>query len=79
VIAAGKQAVETANVDPFECAVEGFGVFPSLDYISVVWGGVDAGSAELTALHEALEVETTTALGVDPRTTHSPRTSRSPG
>lgn len=31
VIAAGKQAVETANVDPFECAVEGFGVFPSLD------------------------------------------------
>ena len=65
VIAAGKQAVETANVDPFECAVEGFGVFPSLDYISVVWAGVDAGSAELTALHEALEVETT-ALGVDP-------------
>ncbi|WP_128906194.1 RNA 2',3'-cyclic phosphodiesterase [Halorubrum amylolyticum] len=65
VIAAGERAVETADVGPFECAVEGFGVFPSLDYISVVWAGIDAGSAELTALHEALETETT-ALGVDP-------------
>ncbi|WP_435097808.1 RNA 2',3'-cyclic phosphodiesterase [Halorubrum sp. N11] len=65
VIAAGEQAVETADVDPFECAVAGFGVFPSLDYVSIVWAGVDAGSAELTALHEALETGTT-ALGVDP-------------
>ncbi|KDS90439.1 2'-5' RNA ligase [Halorubrum saccharovorum] len=65
VIAAGERAVESAGVGPFECGVEGFGVFPSLDYISVVWAGVDAGSAELTALHEALEAETT-ALGVDP-------------
>jgi 2'-5' RNA ligase len=65
VIAAGNRAVETAGVDPFECAIEGFGVFPSLEYISVVWAGVDDGSAELTALHEALEAETT-ALGVDP-------------
>ncbi|PAU83756.1 RNA 2',3'-cyclic phosphodiesterase [Halorubrum salipaludis] len=64
VIAAGERAVETADVGPFECAVRGFGVFPSLDYISVVWAGVDAGSAELTALHEALEAETT-QLGVD--------------
>ncbi|WP_144927461.1 RNA 2',3'-cyclic phosphodiesterase [Halorubrum salsamenti] len=65
VIAAGERAVETTDVGPFECAVEGFGVFPSLDYVSVVWAGVDAGSEELTALHEALEAETT-ALGVDP-------------
>jgi len=65
VIAAGERAVEAAEVDSFECAVRGFGVFPSLDYISVVWAGVAAGSAELTALHEALEAETT-ALGVDP-------------
>lgn len=65
VIAAGERAVADAGVDPFECAIEGFGVFPSLDYISVVWAGVGAGSAELTALHESLEAETT-ALGVDP-------------
>ncbi|MFC7187479.1 RNA 2',3'-cyclic phosphodiesterase [Halorubrum yunnanense] len=65
VVAAGERAVADADVDPFECAVEGFGVFPGLDYVSVVWAGVGAGSAELTALHEALETETT-ALGVDP-------------
>ena len=64
VIAAGERAIETAGVDPFECALRGFGVFPSLDYVSVVWAGVDAGRAELTAIHEALESETT-ALGVD--------------
>ncbi|WP_280586408.1 RNA 2',3'-cyclic phosphodiesterase [Halorubrum sp. Boch-26] len=65
VIAAGERAVETADVDPFECAVQGFGVFPSLDYVSVVWAGVGAGDAELTALHDSLETEAT-ALGVDP-------------
>ena len=65
VIAAGERAVATADVDPFECAIEGFGVFPSLDYISVVWAGIATGGAQLTALHEALEAETT-ALGVDP-------------
>jgi len=65
VIAAGERAVADAGVDPFECAIEGFGVFPSLDYVSVVWAGVGAGSAELTALHESLEAETT-AIGVDP-------------
>ncbi|WP_144798446.1 RNA 2',3'-cyclic phosphodiesterase [Halorubrum depositum] len=65
VIAAGERAVADAGVDPFECAIEGFGVFPSLDYVSVVWAGVGAGSTELTALHESLEAETT-ALGVDP-------------
>ncbi|GAB7009774.1 RNA 2',3'-cyclic phosphodiesterase [Halorubrum trueperi] len=65
VIAAGERAVEAAGVDPFECTVEGLGVFPRLDYISVVWTGIDEGSAELTGLHEALEAETM-ALGVDP-------------
>ena len=65
VIAAGERAVAAADVDSFDCAIEGFGVFPSLDYISVVWAGVGAGGPELTALHEALETETT-ALGVDP-------------
>jgi 2'-5' RNA ligase len=65
VIAAGERAVAAADVGPFECSIEGFGVFPSREYISVVWAGVGAGSAELTALHESLAAETT-ALGVDP-------------
>jgi 2'-5' RNA ligase len=58
-------AVDDAGVDPFDMTVGGFGVFPSLDYISVVWVGVREGAADLTRLHEAIERETT-ALGFDP-------------
>jgi 2'-5' RNA ligase len=58
-------AVDDAGVSPFHMVVGGFGVFPSLDYISVVWAGVREGSPELTHLHEAIERETT-ALGFDP-------------
>ena len=65
VTAAGERAVADADVDPFTCTVGGLGVFPSLEYISVVWAGIEAGSADLTRLHESLEAETT-ALGVDP-------------
>ncbi len=57
-------AVDSAGVEPFEARFEGLGVFPSLDYISVVWLGVGEGSEALTALHEALEAETT-AIGYD--------------
>jgi 2'-5' RNA ligase len=41
------------------------GAFPSHDYISVVWLGVAAGSAQLTALHEAIEAAYVDA-GFDP-------------
>jgi len=58
-------AVDDASVAPFHVVVGGFGVFPSLDYISVVWAGVHEGALELTRLHEAIERETT-ALGFDP-------------
>jgi 2'-5' RNA ligase len=58
------RAVESADVGPFETNFEEYGVFPSLDYISVVWVGVDEGSAELAHLHEAVERETT-AIGFD--------------
>ncbi|WP_248895573.1 RNA 2',3'-cyclic phosphodiesterase [Haloplanus halobius] len=58
-------AVDDAGVDPFAMTVAGFGVFPSLEYISVVWAGVREGRAELTRLHEAVEREMT-ALGFDP-------------
>jgi len=65
VVAAGERAVDRAGSAPFDCAVGGLGVFPSREYVSVIWAGVDAGAAELTVLHEAVEAETT-ALGVDP-------------
>ncbi|SFF77630.1 2'-5' RNA ligase [Halopelagius inordinatus] len=65
--AAMESAVAEAGVAPFDAAVGGFGVFPSPDYISVVWTGIrdGAGAAETTRLHEALE-EQTTELGFDP-------------
>ncbi|TKX52434.1 RNA 2',3'-cyclic phosphodiesterase, partial [Halorubrum sp. SS7] len=65
VIAAGERAVDRAGVAPFDCAVGGLGVFPNRDYVSVVWAGIERGGDDLTALHRALEAETT-ALGVDP-------------
>jgi len=44
-----------ATVEPFEVALGGTGVFPSRDYVSVVWVGVREGVEELTRLHDALE------------------------
>ncbi|MFC5133203.1 MULTISPECIES: RNA 2',3'-cyclic phosphodiesterase [Haloferacaceae] len=65
VRAAVERSVDRAGVTPFDCAIEGLGVFPSLEYVSVVWVGVEEGADDLTRLHEALEAETT-ALGFDP-------------
>lgn len=64
--AALREAVDEAAVDPFNCTVGGLGVFPSLEYISVVWAGVreGKGAAELRRLHEAIEAEMT-ALGFE--------------
>ena len=54
-----QRAVADADVDPFEVRVGGFGVFPALDYISVVWAGVreGAGVAATTGLAGAVERE----------------------
>ncbi|PSP79175.1 RNA 2',3'-cyclic phosphodiesterase [Halobacteriales archaeon QS_1_68_20] len=57
-------AVDDAGVDPFEVTYGGLGVFPSLDYISVVWVGAEEGGGEMTRLHEAIE-ERTTAMGFE--------------
>jgi len=54
ITAALDDAVAEAGVDPFTAEFGGLGVFPSLDYISVVWLGVAAGGDRLTALHEAV-------------------------
>jgi 2'-5' RNA ligase len=60
-----QRAVDDSNVDPFRVTFGGLGVFPSLDYISVVWLGVTEGGDQLTRLHEAVEQQTK-ALGFDP-------------
>jgi len=59
-------ALEEAGVSPFESEFGGLGVFPHLDYISVVWLGVRDGSRELRRLHESIEARTV-ALGFDPK------------
>jgi 2'-5' RNA ligase len=59
-----ERAVADADVDPFTVDFGGLGVFPGLDYISVVWLGVRTGTAPLTRLHEAIEAEAV-ALGFD--------------
>ncbi|MFT4923428.1 MAG: 2'-5' RNA ligase [Haloarculaceae archaeon] len=58
-------AVDESGVDPFTAEIGGLGVFPHLDYISVVWIGVREGGEQLTRLHERIE-ERTVALGFDP-------------
>ncbi len=64
VAAAVERGVERADVAPFEVTYGGLGVFPSLEYISVVYLGVEDGTEPLTRLHETIETETT-AVGVD--------------
>ena len=59
------RAVDESGVDPFRAAFGGLGVFPSLEYISVVWLGTRSGGDELLALHEAIE-ERTVAMGFEP-------------
>ena len=58
-------AVDDAGVSPFEVHYGGLGVFPSLEYISVLWLGVETGGEALTRLHEAIEARTT-AMGFEP-------------
>lgn len=58
-------AVDDAGADPFTVRYGGLGVFPDLEYISVLWLGTEMGGEELTHLHEAIE-DRTTAMGFDP-------------
>lgn len=64
-VAALDRAVDSSRVGPFDATVGGLGVFPSLDYISVLWAGIGEGAVELAALHEAVERESV-AAGFDP-------------
>ncbi|WP_256943984.1 RNA 2',3'-cyclic phosphodiesterase [Halobacterium hubeiense] len=66
LIDALETAVADSGVEPFDAELGGLGVFPSLDYISVVWLGVGDGSAELAQLHEAIETAFVEEHGFDP-------------
>jgi 2'-5' RNA ligase len=59
------RAVADSGLTSFEAEFGGLGAFPGLDYISVVWLGVRAGSDRLTTLHEHVE-QRLTALGFEP-------------
>jgi 2'-5' RNA ligase len=56
-------AVAESGVDPFEARLGGLGAFPSEDYITVVWVGVD-DDGSMATLHDHLEANTT-ELGFD--------------
>ena len=60
-----RAAIEDSGVEPFTARFTGLGVFPSLEYISVVWLGVAEGTDSLTRLHEAIE-DRTTSIGFEP-------------
>ncbi|MDY6775380.1 MAG: RNA 2',3'-cyclic phosphodiesterase [Halobacteria archaeon] len=45
----------TEGFSSFEATVEGTGVFPSRDFIKVVWAGVSKGSESLSEIHDGLE------------------------
>lgn len=60
-----REAVEESGVEPFQAVFGGLGVFPDLEYISVVWLGVREGGEQFGALHEQIE-ERTVALGFEP-------------
>ncbi len=59
------ESVAAADLAPFSVTIAGVGAFPSHEYISVVWVGVETGSEELTRLHEELEARAV-AAGFDP-------------
>ena len=57
VIEGLERAVESADIEPFEVTYGGLGVFPSMDYISVVWVGVTEGAEPFERLQAPIETE----------------------
>jgi 2'-5' RNA ligase len=62
ITAALETAVADADTGAFTVEVGGLGVFPSEEYIRVLWTGVRDGSAAITTIQAAVERELT-ALG----------------
>lgn len=64
VVEALEAAVADAALEPFEATFEGLGVFPDIEYISVLWLGVSRGAESLEALQAPIE-ERLVDLGFD--------------
>jgi len=65
--------VDRADLDPFDVTYRDLGVFPSEDYISVVWVGVAQGSEPMTRLHHSIVGALEDAgLSVDTHETFTP-------
>ncbi|MFB6087408.1 MAG: RNA 2',3'-cyclic phosphodiesterase [Haloarculaceae archaeon] len=58
-------AVDAAGVSPFEAEFGGYGVFPDIDYISVIWLGVREGGEAMERIHDTVE-DRAVAMGFDP-------------
>ncbi|MDR5656191.1 RNA 2',3'-cyclic phosphodiesterase [Halodesulfurarchaeum sp. HSR-GB] len=67
ITAALETAVEAADVAPFEATFEGLGVFPSMEYISVLWLGVGQGAEQFRTLQAPIEAGLI-ELGFEPET-----------
>ncbi|MCU4752421.1 RNA 2',3'-cyclic phosphodiesterase [Halobacteria archaeon AArc-curdl1] len=65
IVTALERAVDSVDLDPFEARFGGLGVFPSLEYIRVVWLGVEQGETALVVLQEAVE-DSLEPLGFEP-------------
>ena len=57
VVAALERAVDRSGVEPFAATYGGLGVFPSMEYISVVWFGVRDGEQAFERLQAPIEEE----------------------
>ncbi len=55
IVDALEAAIAEADQGPFEATYEGLGVFPSLEYISVLWLGVSKGSEAFSRVQEPIE------------------------
>lgn len=65
IVDALEEAVATAAVEPFEATYGDLGVFPSLEYIRVLWLGVREGSRPFVRLHDPIEAQLVD-LGFEP-------------
>ena len=60
-----ERAVADSGVDSFDARFAGLGVFPSPEYIRVIWLGVREGKEQFETLHEHVEAELV-CLGLEP-------------
>jgi 2'-5' RNA ligase len=47
--------MEKVSFSPFDVEIRGLGTFPNLNYLRVVWAGIQRGDAELAGVSKQLE------------------------